>query len=262
MFFAETQLSLELLGIFKIQRGKSTLNSCDRSYDSISIRLSGNAKFECGSTVLEVGEGDMLYLPKNRSYRQQTEGETLLAIHFINYSFSSKNKPEVIRVNDYDMIVELVEKMYREWEEKKRGYRYKCISLFYDLMYHLNLQAHDNIIPAVSQEEKLKSVTDYIHSHYLNEQINVAALAEMCAFSGTYFRRLFKEIHSVSPARYVINLRLEYASQLLRSKLYTVSEVSEKSGFCDVKYFSKTFKKHYGVSPGKFMNILPEKEWK
>jgi AraC-like DNA-binding protein len=48
----------------------------------------------------------------------------------------------------------------------------------------------------------------------------------------------------------------------LRSKLYTVSEVSEKSGFCDVKYFSKTFKKHYGVSPGKFMNILPEKEWK
>lgn len=262
MFFAETQLSLELLGIFKIKRGAGARDSFDRNYDSLSIRLDGCAKFSSGGTEFEVGNGDVLYLPKNRSYRQETEGETVLAIHFINYSFSSKNRPEVISVNNYDVIVKLVEEMYSEWKEKKQGYRYKCISLFYSLMHQLNLQAHEDTLSAVTQNEKLKAAVSYIHSHYRSEQMNMSRLASMCAVSDTYFRKLFKEIHGVSPAQYVINLRLEYASQLLMSRLYTILEVSEKSGFNDVKYFSKLFKKHYGVSPSEFRDIIPENEWK
>ena len=262
MFFAETQLSLELLGIFKINRGIGARNSFDRSYDSISIRLDGKARFESGGTEFDVGIGDVLYLPKNRSYRQETEGETVLAIHFINYSFSQKNRPEVISVDNYDVIVKLVSEMYREWKEKKQGYRYKCISLFYNLLHQLNLQAHEDTLSSVSRNEKLKAAISYIHSHYRSEQMNISELASMCAMSDTYFRKLFKEIHGVSPAQYVINLRLEYASQLLRSRLYTILEVSEKSGFNDVKYFSKLFKRHYGVSPSRFRDIIPENEWK
>ncbi len=262
MFFAETQLSLELLGIFKIKRGAGAGYSFERSYDSISIRLDGSAKFKSGNTEFEVGHGDVLYLPKNKTYSQETEGETVLAIHFINYSFSPKNRPEVISVDNYEVITRLIEEMYREWKEKKQGYRYKCISLFYNLLHQLNLQAHEDTLSAVTQNEKLKAAISYIHSHYRSEQMNISELASMCAVSDTYFRKLFKEIHGVSPAQYVINLRLEYASQLLQSRLYTILEVSDKSGFNDVKYFSKLFKKHYGVSPSEFRDIIPENEWK
>ena len=52
--------------------------------------------------------------------------------------------------------------------------------------------------------------------------------------------------------QYVIKLRLEYASQLLLSKLYTVKEVSEKSGFTDAKYFSRIFKEKYDMTPKKY----------
>lgn len=262
MFFAESELSLELLGIFKIKREAGARESFERSYDSISIRLDGSAKFKSGGTEFEVGRGSVLYLPQNKSYYQETEGETVLAIHFINYSFSSKNKPEVIEVDNYDVIISIIEEMYDEWKEKKQGYRYKCISLFYNLLHQLNIQAQEDTFSAVSQNEKLKAAVSYIHSHYRNEQMNVSELASMCAVSDTYFRKLFKEIHGVSPAQYVINLRLEYASQLLMSRLYTILEVSEKSGFNDVKYFSKLFKKHYGVTPREFKDIIPERDWK
>ena len=46
-----------------------------------------------------------------------------------------------------------------------------------------------------------------------------------------------------------MNLRLEFAFHLLVSNLYTVSEVAQKSGFDDAKYFSRVFKKKYHLSP-------------
>ena len=74
-------------------------------------------------------------------------------------------------------------------------------------------------------------------------------LADMCSVSSTYFRKMFKKIHGVSPSQYIINLMLEFASHLLSSNLYTVAEVSHKSGFNDTKYFSKLFKRYYGITP-------------
>ena len=52
--------------------------------------------------------------------------------------------------------------------------------------------------------------------------------------------------------KYITLLRLEYAAQLLQSKLYTVSEASEKAGYGNVKYFERLFKKHYGRTPGEY----------
>lgn len=105
------------------------------------------------------------------------------------------------------------------------------------------IEAMTASVSVLTEALNSRAAVSYIHSHYRNEQMNVSELASMCAVSDTYFRKLFKEIHGVSPAQYIINLRLEYASQLLMSRLYTILEVSEKSGFNDVKYFSKLFKK-------------------
>ena len=56
-------------------------------------------------------------------------------------------------------------------------------------------------------------------------------------------------IYATSPNHYIIDLRLEYASQLLASGLYTVGEVGAKCGIPDTKYFSKLFKKRFGATP-------------
>ena len=91
------------------------------------------------------------------------------------------------------------------------------------------------------------------------EQISVSSLARMCAVSETYFRKQFKKMYSQSPSQYIINLRLECASQLLGSGLYTVAETAEKSGFNDAKYFCRLFKKRYHYTPKEFRQITLEK---
>lgn len=257
MFFPENELSLELIGVFKLSREnyhKQTSHS--RNYDSISIRLSGAGNFKTKDTSFAVKKGDVLYIPKNLDYNQFTHGETIFAIHFINYSFSSKNTFEILTLEDTVHIESIITQMYNEWKEKKQGYRYKCTSLFYSLIYYLNGHAVENSIGSISPNNKIKKALDYIHVHFRSEEISISTLSDMCSVSETYFRKQFKNLYSVSPNQYIINLRLENASQLLQSDLYTVAEVAEKSGFNDTKYFSRIFKKHFNMSPREFSKSI------
>lgn len=255
MFFSESDISLELLGVFKIKREEHFSKiSHERNYDIISVRLSGKCNFQAKERCFSSKKGDILYLPKTLEYSQETNGESIIAIHFINYSFKKDNNAELITLNNSEYAEGIVRKMYDIWKEKKQGHKYKCTSLLYELLYFINCQRYNNTIELVTHNDKIKVAIDYIHANYRSNTIEVSYLANMSGLSETYFRKLFKQIHSVSPNQYIINLRLEYASHLLRSQLYTVSEAGYKSGFNDIKYFIKLFKKHYGVTPKKYQS--------
>lgn len=260
MFFSENELSMELVGVFKLSREKfHKQTSHIRNYDSISIRLSGSGNFKAKDTSFSVKKGDVLYIPKNLEYSQATGGEEIFAIHFINYSFSSKNTFEILTPEDTEYVEGIIRCMYDEWKEKKQGYRYKCTSLFYSLIYYLNCHAVENTIGIITPDNKIKKALDYIHVHFRSEEISISSLAAMCSVSETYFRKQFKNLYSVPPNQYIINLRLENASQLLQSELYTVAEAAEKSGFNDTKYFSRIFKQHFNMSPKEYSKNIPVK---
>lgn len=253
MFFSENELSLELLGVFRINRKvQKVQKSHPRNYDSLSLRLDGSGKFKTENMAFRVQKGDVLYLPQNAEYTQNTNGERLIAIHFINYNFNKKAKIEIIKAEDTEYIEKIALQMYDIWKEKKQGYRYKCTSLLYELLYILNCQEHEHIIDSVTGDQKIKNAIDYIHTNYRTNDIDISYLAKMCSISETYFRKIFKIIYEVSPKQYILNLKLEVASQLLHSGFYTINEVSDKSGFNDVKYFSKLFKKRFAVTPKEF----------
>lgn len=263
MFFAENEITLELLGVFKLKREKLSLKSVsDRSYDSISLRISGRGHFKTASEDITVKKGELLYIPKTAAYSQRTSGETVIAIHFINYTFDKSGKMEKITVDDSEYVEKLFREMYDTWKEKKQGYRYKCCAMLYDLLYFCNQQEYEKRWSSYTLDSRIKIVANYIHGNFRNEQIEISHLAKMCSFSETYLRKVFKQHYGVSPKRYIIDLRLETAAQLLQSQLYSVAEVCERSGFLDAKYFAKLFKSRYGCSPKKYQSQRPEKSMK
>ena len=258
MFFQEASATAELLGVFQIKRDALFHESTDRrAYDSIALRLEGEGHFQTTDTVLDVTSDDLLYIPQNVHYTQTTKGETIIAIHFLNYSISSRKTMECLRMEDSEELRAIACRMYKIWNEKKPGYKYLCTSLFYQLLYAANKQFQENALISDDLSKRMKTAIDFIHKNYRHMPISVADLAKKMSVSETYFRRLFKKLYVLSPSQYIINLRLEYASQLLLSKFYKVSEVAEKSGFQDEKYFSRIFKQKYGMPPRSYAEQLP-----
>ena len=249
----ENAISAEILGVFKISRRKYVnIKSTSRLYDTLSIRLSGVGEFKTASGNFSVRCGDLLYLPRNVEYQQSADDETIIAIHFINYGTPLGNDAEVITLNDAKRIVDIVKEMYDVWKGLNVGYQYKCASLFYELLYQLRLCERRTVLETVNDEGKIKKALDIIHSNYRKEQIEISALAESCALSEAYFRKLFKKIHGVSPVQYIIDLKLDFASHLLQSGLYSVGETASRSGFADPKYFSRIFKSRFALSPKEY----------
>lgn len=113
--------------------------------------------------------------------------------------------------------------------------------------------------PSSEVSERMRLALNFIHQNYKKENISIETLAKTASVSESYFRREFKRIYSVSPGQYIIGLKLEYAAQLLQSRLYTVGEVAEKSGFADTKYFSRIFKRKFAKSPSQYKNTNIEK---
>lgn len=256
MFCGKDDHLVTLLGVFLLKRGKSRHESFPRSYDTLGIRTAGGTTFKVGKTTTYLHKGDVIYLPRNLRYSQETPGETVIAIHFINHDPQLQQNIEVFHFEDFEELNKTVTDMYQIWEEKKPGYKTLCTSLLYKLLYEM-CRTQQQEIGDRSVTEKLTQSVDYIHTYYKDGNISVSYLAELSSVSETYFRRLFKELYGVSPNQYITNLKMEYAAQMLQSKLYTVTEVSDEVGYNSVKYFERVFKQHYGHTPSEFMRVDP-----
>ena len=84
-------------------------------------------------------------------------------------------------------------------------------------------------------------------------------LAVQCGMSSTYFRKQFSSVFHTTPLKYINQLRLTYAEELLQSDYYTIEEIAEKCGFNNINYFSLFIKKQTGYPPSVYRTYLKSK---
>lgn len=101
---------------------------------------------------------------------------------------------------------------------------------------------------ALSIPANLLSVKRFIESH-LSQPIRLDDLAAQALISSSRLSAQFKRHFNTSPIDYVLRLRLRRASHLLLDRNLTMSQVARQVGFSDPFYFSRQFKKHYGLNP-------------
>ena len=95
----------------------------------------------------------------------------------------------------------------------------------------------------------LKRVLECIEAHLTNEQFSVELLCQKIGLSERQLQRKLKAITNKSPNQLIRSVRLHRAKALLLQRSDTVSEVAYKTGFANPSYFSKVFKKEFGISP-------------
>ncbi len=106
------------------------------------------------------------------------------------------------------------------------------------------------------REKRLALVQDYLFHHYA-EPVSVPALASLVRLNPRYFGNWFSERTGMTVKEYVHRIRIRKATDLLATGGFNVAEAAYRSGFEDVFYFSKVFKRIAGHPPSDLIRSVP-----
>lgn len=221
-----------------------------RKFHALSFRITGNAKFTYNNSSIKVSNGDIIFVPERTMYNLKCDKERLIVVHFTTDK-PIKHDIKKITPSSPDYFEKLFTQLFEAWSKKQAGYIHQCQSILHKILYKIEQDAQYK--PRVSNQIKISRATEYIHEHYTDSIINIQELAKMCSMSDTYFRKLFTSVYSITPLKYINNLKVAHAKELLNSKYYTVEEVATKCGFNNIYYFSTFIKNETGFSPSELM---------
>ncbi len=137
-------------------------------------------------------------------------------------------------------------------QEEGTAYRMGTRIYLLDFIYRLVkadllLQGKDAMQQSLWDQE----ILSYIGKHF-TENLTLAEVAERFHMSYKYFSRFFKKEFHITFSEYLGHLRMEHAENLLSTTDLPVTEVSLQSGFNNISFFIRSFKKKYGSSPLKY----------
>ena len=101
----------------------------------------------------------------------------------------------------------------------------------------------------------IQLIKKHITEHY-NEDLRLTVLADLVYLSPNYLGSIFSKSEGISLTRYIRNVRMEKAVELLKNTNMKVSDVGARIGYPDTSYFCKLFQADFGVTPEKYRASL------
>lgn len=112
---------------------------------------------------------------------------------------------------------------------RRTGYE-KQLSFYLDYRNHTNLIVHE--------------VQDFIIRHPA-DKLKINDLADRVNVSSRHLTRLFKQVTGITVNEFITRLRLEIAHELIKTKNYSLQEVSEKCGYDDPRHFRRLLNQRF-----------------
>ena len=175
---------------------------------------------------------------------------------FYNSSFATEKhlKPIVGLQNDFVPLTddgEIVDTVTSIIKEQQNGDEYSSLTVMGKIYILLGLLYRKCLSfkgDTGYGGENFSVIFDYIAENFC-EGLSSAELSSKFGYSEAYFCRRFKAITGLTPMKYINILRLEKAKMLLKTGNTKIAVVSAKCGYNSVSYFSRLYKKHFGMSP-------------
>ena len=106
-------------------------------------------------------------------------------------------------------------------------------------------------------KNRLQQVVSYLRTQY-NKKILIEELEELSNFSYRNLQRIFKAYYNETIGAYVTRIKIENSAKMLLFSKEEIREIAEKVGYADVQSYSKSFKKHFGITPAVYRNKKEE----
>lgn len=229
--------------IYYYREGKSEILSCDKSHSL----LPGNLYFINGYSIVS-----------------QKCCDTMLVdwIHFnpesvyFNHLLKFSSCVQALNFSEFTSFTNIFEHLQSFFDNTLQGSLHKILQLEIQSFIQLVLaKVFNSLDPRVFEKDeafiRLMPTLEFITENY-RKNISLEDIASRSHLSPNYLHRLFTKTFHVSPFSYIRTMRMEEAVRQLIYSHKTVKEIAYDSGYEDEAYFSRTFKKRYQVSPGKY----------
>jgi AraC-like DNA-binding protein len=121
-----------------------------------------------------------------------------------------------------------------------------------ELLAEIRDQVLENKGKNVLNHDKLVAAGNYISEHP-ELTVSIKNLAKKSGLSESHFRRLFHQVHGISPKTMHQQVRIRKSCELLTYWNMNVSEAAEHLNFNSIYSFSRTFKNILGISPTQYL---------
>lgn len=221
---------------------------------------------EEGTTVFR--EGELMIITSNVShyFESGANGCTLVQLEFIpekilqldNNIFKviepnlfSKNN-DIIKIVNNVRIARVVQRIVLEMKDSHKYDKLLVLMYYMELLILIHRYMEENYLP-IHTNETMRRAIAYIQENY-NKELLVQNLAQELSVSDRHLRSLFLKYLNISPNKYLNQLRINKAVDLMRITELSIKEICFRSGFSSPQYFSRIFKQYTGVSPNNFLN--------
>ncbi|MGI6280187.1 MAG: AraC family transcriptional regulator [Acutalibacteraceae bacterium] len=233
----------------------------DNTYPHIlALALEGGAYYSVnGGEPFHVQAGDLCYFPPGAVRSGHSDPKKPWRFMYVAFSMEvfSGNKEEMYKAlcgkwSPAPAGAEAVlNSMHEHWVGKQPGYRVQCRALLMGLLYQL-VQQRESARCSPAQYRRVENIRRYLQEH-MTENPTMDELSTKAGCSNAHFRMLFRKVTGMTVSQYLNFIRVSKAKDLLEAGEANVTEAAERTGFHDVYYFSRVFRRVMGCPPSDFL---------
>ena len=251
------ELAIVFLGFVKAERGY------EYSYRNFPLyrlvyTVGGQALLTTSTKTLAMKSGTICGFAPNNTDTISVDSDSTwdhYYLHFTGrnaaelYNQSKLNTHRIVRTSNPARIHQYFEDMMDSERSKLEFAHIINVHLLRALLLKLANDAYlDTEDYSMVSRETYLECREYINAHF-SELKSFQELADRCNVSKSHICYLFKQYANSSPMAYVMKLKMNKAAMLLLQSYLSIKQISRALSFDDQYYFSRLFKKHYGISP-------------
>lgn len=208
---------------------------------------SGTGKIIFKDNELEYSEGDIAIIPPNFPHSNKSStGFTNIYVNMNNASLSFK-EPLIVSDDASKHILDAFNSLHYHFYSNIERKSLVISALGMLIISYFVVHQESSDISTIVQKIEANILENFADCYYdLNDYL------KQFHFNNDYIRKLFKRELGVTPNQYLIDKRLQTSADLLNSlsrDSNNISSIAIICGFKDPLYFSRMFKKKYGISP-------------
>ena len=255
-----SNISINLLDVLLYRQSAAKTINKGRSYSALSFRTDSKSEFFIDGRRLPADTGSIAFVPGGIEYERVTKHEEAIVFHFEMFGALDESI-EVFCTKHPDEYKLLFSQALDIWEKKEPGFKYKATAVFYDILAKLQSDGEIAEVSAIKSSERTAvGAKEIIDLHFSDANIGISEIADKLFVSESYLRRVFEGKFSMSPKKYLDNVRIAHARSLIDSGIFNQKEIARRCGFEDVKYFRTVFQKKMGISPSEYKYSFGDKK--